>query len=176
VKTTVLTISAVSIALAASAAMAQTPADEHAGHHPGAATSPAPSAQVPQGTEPMSTQQLQESMKPMQELMAKIQATKDPAERKRLLQQHSKAMQDQMQKMHQRGDRSAMPKMEMNMGGMHGSATAPPDSDPGSSMGSPMMTQMMRSHEAMQRRMDMMEMMMGQMMQHQHASESTNRQ
>ena len=82
------------------------------------------------------------SMQRMQELMTQIRASKDGAERARLLQQHSKAMQDQMQKMHDmNGASSAMPKGGAMMG--------------------------------MQRRMEMMEMMMGQMMQHQEAQENS---
>jgi hypothetical protein len=138
--------------LGAALALAQTPADEHAEHHPDGATPPAPvAAQSPaQGTNAPAMPQTQDNMQKMQELMTKIHASKDGAERKQLLQQHSKAMQEQMQ----------------TMRGMAKAKGAPP-------MGDGMMNQMMMNHQAMQGRMEMMEMMMGQMLQHQEVQQDS---
>ena len=83
-------------------------------------------------------QGMQDNMKRMQDLMAKINASKNPADRQQLLKEHSKAMHDQM---------DMMRKMGAGQTGMMGS-------------------DMMKSHQAMMGRVDMMEMMMGQMMQH----------
>ena len=133
-----------------SAALAQTTPDEHASHHPaGAAPPPATTAaQTPaQGMGPAAVPRMQDNMKKMQDLMEKIHASKDGAERRQLLEQHSKSMQEQMEMMRGMG-RGASP------------------------MDEGMMKQMMTNHQAMQGRMDMMEMMMGQMLQHQDAQQN----
>jgi hypothetical protein len=156
VKTSALTSSVVALLLGTSVALAQTPVDEHAGHHPeGATPPPASSAAQPpaQGMGPTAMPGMQDNMKKMQDLMAKIHASKNAAERKQLLQQHSKAMQDQMEMMH-------------SMGGAAGGTMGG-----GMQMGDGMMKQMMMNHQAMQGRMEMMEMMMGQMLQHQEAQQ-----
>jgi hypothetical protein len=130
-----------------SLSMAQTPADEHAGHHP-EGTPPAASSAQPPGkpADSAAMARMQDNMKKMQDLMAKVRASKEGPERQQLLQQHSKAMREQMDMM--RG---------MPSGGMK--------------MGDGMMNQMMMNHQAMQGRMQMMEMMMGQMMEHQDAQQ-----
>jgi hypothetical protein len=81
---------------------------------------------------------MQDNMKRMQDLMARIHASRDPAERQRLMGEHSKAMREQM-------------RMMRGMGG----------GQPGAMGGD-----MMKNHHAMMGRMEMMETMMGQMMQH----------
>ena len=97
----------------------------------------------------------QERMKQAQALMGKLRGTKDPAERKKLMQQHTQAMRDTMDMM--RG---------MKMGMMGG----------GQGMGMDMMSQgkgqaktggMMDMHQMMEERMDMMQMMMEQMFERQ---------
>ncbi len=97
----------------------------------------------------------QERMKQAQALMGKLRDTKDPAERKKLMQQHTQAMRDTMDMM--RG---------MKMGMMGG----------GQGMGMGMMSQgngkantgdMMPMPQMMEERMDMMQMMMEQMLERQ---------
>lgn len=97
----------------------------------------------------------QERMKQAQALMGKLRDTKDPAERKMLMQQHTQAMRDTMDIM--RG---------MKMGMMGG----------GQGMGMDMMSQskgqaktggMMPMHKMMDERMEMMQMMMEQMLERQ---------
>ena len=86
-------------------------------------------------------------MKKMQDLMARIHASKNPAERQQLLQEHRKLMQEQMNRMH-------------GAGGMHG---------PGPGQHGMRDHVRRRDHQMMQRRMDHLELMMEQMLQHQDA-------
>ena len=86
-------------------------------------------------------------MKKMQDLMAKIHASKNPTERQQLLQEHRKMMQEQMDRMHGAGGMRGMGP------GEHGMKDRDRKMD----------------HQMMQRRMDHMEMMMEQMLQHQDA-------
>ena len=91
----------------------------------------------PPGTPPPAMPHLHDKQTTMQDLMAKIHASKDAAERHELMQEHMKLMQEQMGKMKRGG--------KMN-------------------------------HESMQNRMDHMERMMEQMLQHQaaeHGSKAT---
>jgi hypothetical protein len=97
----------------------------------------------------------QERMKQAQALMGKLRDTKDPAERKKLMQQHTQAMRDTMDMM--RG---------MKMGMMGGDQE----------MGMGMMSQgkgqaqtggMMNMHQMMEERMEMMQMMLEQMFERQ---------
>ena len=139
-----------------SVALAQTTPDEHASHHPAGAPPPGAAAAQPSapgmGMGPSAMPRMQDNMKKMQDLMAKIHASNDVAERRQLLEQHSKAMQEQMEMMHGMG---------RGAGGMQGASPT----DEG------MMKKMMMNHQSMQDRMDMMEQMMGQMLQHQDAQQ-----
>jgi hypothetical protein len=104
--------------------------------------------------------QMQENMKKMQQQMEKIQATSDPAERQKLMHEHMQTMQENMKTMHGMGGPMMMgsgPHGAMMMGGKKGGMT-PSD--------------MMKRDEMMEKRMDMMQMMMEQMIQHDHAMES----
>ena len=97
-------------------------------------------------------QKMQDQLKQMQEEMAQIRKTQDPAKRRALMQQHWQSMTQGMQMMNQCCGGPMMGRMGMGgpgccAGGMHG--------------------QMMMNPEMMQNRMDMMQMMMDQMMQHQ---------
>lgn len=158
VKKLALTGSVVALFLGNTAVLAQTPADEHAGHHPPGATTPAkPSAMPPappsarpstQATSPAAMPQMQDNLKKMQDLMTRLRASKNPTERQQLMQQHSKAMMDQMG-------------MMRGMGSGQG----------GTTKGDGMMNHDMMDHQAMQSRMDMMQMMMDQMLQHQEAQQ-----
>ena len=83
--------------------------------------------------------EMQEKMKAMQAQMDKIRNTTDPKERQKLMQEHMQAMQENMKAMH-------------GMGGMGGKKGDMKEGD------------MMKHHEMMGKRIDMMEMMMEQMM------------
>ena len=102
--------------------------------------------------------QMQENMKKMQQQMEKLQATTNPTERQKLMREHMQAMQENMKTMRGLGG-----PMMMASGQRGGTAkgdhkhAAPGD---------------MKHHEMMEKRMDMMQMMMEQMMQHDQAVES----
>jgi len=126
-----------------SAAFAQAPAQP---------ATPAPQT-APGGPMMGGTQQMQDAMKKMQEQMAKIRATSDPAERQKLMFEHMSTMRDAMGTMMKMGG----PGTGMMPGGgmMGGSSAAPAPGDVPGRMG------------MMEQRMGMMQMMMDQMMQHQ---------
>jgi len=96
---------------------------------------------------------VQERMKQAQALMGKLRDTKDPAERKKLMQQHTQAMRDTMGMM--RGM-----KMDM-MGGGQGMGMM------GQGKGQAQTGGMMDMHQMMEERMGMMQMMMEQMFERQ---------
>jgi hypothetical protein len=167
-KTVALTSSVVALILGTSAVRAQATA--------GAAPPPAsPAAQSPmQGMGPSAMPRMQDNMKKMQDLMTRIHASKNSAERQQLLQQHSKAMQEQMEMMHAMGGgQGGMMGGGMKMGsGMQGGANPPAGAQGGPPPTESMMNrELMMNHQAMQARMGMMEMMMGQMLQHQEAQQ-----
>jgi len=175
-KTLTLSCSLGALLLGTSLVLAQAPADEHAGHHPDGTPPPATSTQPPGKTgDSAAMDRMQSNMKKMQDLMAKIHASKDGTERQQLLQQHSKAMHDQMDMMRgMAGAQGGMASGGMKMGeGMKGGTSQPPNAQSGSPMGDGMMNQMMKNHQMMQGRMEMMEMMMGQMLEHQAAQQDT---
>lgn len=97
------------------------------------------------------------NMEKMQQQMEKIQATSDPKERQKLMQEHMQAMQENMKAM--RG--MCGPMGSGQPGGM--SMGKHKDMKGGD---------MMKQHDMMEKRMDMMQMMMEQMVQHQKAQES----
>jgi hypothetical protein len=113
---------------------------------------------------------MQDNMKTMQDLMAKIRASKNTAERQQLLQQHSKAMQDQMGMMRGMGGGQG----GMMGGGMKMGGPAPPAKTPGGIAKSEGMTNNeMMDHQAMHAQMEMMQLMMEQMLQHQDAQQGS---
>ena len=137
-------------------------ADEH---HPDKASpsSEASRAQKSQASN-KSTAQMQEHMKRMQDIIAKLQKTTDPAERQKLVSEHTKEMQEGMQLMRSMGGGMMQGMMG---GGMMGDAPKDGAGKPGMGRRAPIPPEMM------ERRMDMMQMMMEQMMQHQRALEGT---
>lgn len=122
---------------AAGTVFAQTTPAEHAQHHPEGQAASAPAASMPM---------MAEHMKMMQEQMRKIHEAKNPTQRKRLIDEHMKAMQQGMS-------------MMSGMGGMGGASPA----EPGQRM------------QMMEQRMDMMQKMMEQMMQHEAAAPETGK-
>jgi hypothetical protein len=112
-------------------------------------------------TDPGMQQQMIERMKTMQSQMEKIRQTTDPKERERLLAEHMESMHEGMRTM--RGMGGGMMGM---MGGGPGGAMA------GGSMHRPRGSGPQNA-EMMQDRMDMMQMMMEQMMQHDQMRQQT---
>jgi len=158
----------------ASLASAQTTADEHAAHHSAVATAPnasAPASAHASSTD--STSAVQDNMKGMQDLMAQIRRSKDPRERRQLMQEHMKAMSKQMDMMHGMDMEAGQIGM---MGRNHspgGADSIPKEPEGGSKGGDTMKHEMMTCSQPMQKRMDMMQMMMEQMVQHQEMQEES---
>ena len=97
-------------------------------------------------------QEMQAAMKKMQDQMAKIRATSDPAERQKLMAEHMASMREAMGMMTKMGGMGMM-----QGGGMMG----------GEGKKSPEPRDMRGRVGMMEQRMGMMQMMMEQMMQHQ---------
>jgi hypothetical protein len=132
--------------------------DEHHSEKAAAGAKAPRAAASPQAGD-KSVARMQEHMKKMQDIMARMQKTTDPAERQKLMNEHTQAMQEGMKTM-----RTSAMMQDMMSGGMM--REAPKEgAGPGMGGGGPM------SHEMMERRMEMMQMMMEQMMQHQAATE-----
>jgi hypothetical protein len=112
-------------------------------------------------SESSAAEDARQHMKTMQELMNKLEKSTDPAERKRLLEQHRSAMHEQLQ---------AMKNMECGPA-MHPAHAAGKPHGNGQMMGGGMMMSgdMMKCHETMQARMGMMLGLMDQMMRHEEA-------
>ncbi|TMS59241.1 hypothetical protein MW7_003410 [Imbroritus primus] len=161
------------------AACAQTTA-EHAQHHPeGAATAntrPAPATPERQ----MSAMDRQ--LRLMQDMSRKLANARTPQERRALMAEHRKTMQDSMQMMRQMQD---MPTPGMGMmgngmmmkdAGMAGGPASSPSATPGGAarpapgMGPQMMERMMQRHAMMEKRMEIMQAMMQMMMESMPAS------
>ena len=104
-------------------------------------------AAPPAAEQPAQMSGMQDKMQHMRDLMARIHATSDPAERQKLMDQHMRTMNEGMQ--------------------MMGSAMGQPPTAACAEGDTRCQTQRMQGEQQMmQRRMDMMQGMMGQMMQH----------
>jgi len=123
---------------------------------------PAQSVQMQHGQMPRMDDkqmaQMQERMKEMQSQMERIHKTKDPNERRKLMQEHMESMNQGMKMMRGMGGGMTMGMMGGQSGGM-GPGMMRDD-------GKPAMDPKQRQ-DMMEKRMDMMHMMMEQMMQHQ---------
>ena len=120
--------------------------EEHSQHHP-AASLEKPAEKLPSeqnGNMPMMAD-MQTHMQKMQDTMKRIHETSSDAERQKLMDEHMKQMHDHMEMMKGMGGMSAM-------------------KDKGDKQGMGMMEGGMKC--SMMDRMDMMQMMMDQMMQH----------
>ena len=171
-----LLVLAVCIVLTAPMAFAQTKVDEHEAHHPdkkiAAPAATQKDSEGPAGAAAM--QPMQQNMKTMHEVMEKIQSSSDPAEKAELLKQHLQAMHDQMKMM--LGMSGGM-MMGMTQGGM-GSEAKKRTNGTAMSCGKKGMKpgdMMMKCHQMMQARMDMMQDMMGQMLEHEEAEQGLER-
>jgi len=163
------------IALTAPVAFAQTK-EEHESHHPDASTTPPAAAEDSKGEAAMGMMKsMQQNMKIMHELMEKIHSTSDPAEKTQLLKQHMQAMRDQMKDM--QGMSGGMMKGMMD-GGVEQGAKKQKDAMAmmcGGKKGGKSGDMMMKCHRMMQTRVDMMQEMMGQMLEHEEAEQQLER-
>jgi hypothetical protein len=150
---TVLTIA---LAAASLGANAQTAA-EHTQHHPTEPTKKtlkAPTAKSPSKPNE-AVVAMDGKIKAMREMHEKMRAAKTPEERKALMGDHMSAMQDGMSMMETMNSMGGMPEM----GDMKGMSGKGPDAKKGG-----MSMDMIGHHEAMQKRMEMMTIMMQMMM------------
>ena len=178
---TILSVTLLVVALAAQGALAQQKDDEHAAHHP---QGQAQQSGAPAGKGEDQLHQLGENMKKIQDLMTQIHATSDPAARDELMNQHLKAMREQMKlmlamtpgKMGMMGGNGMMGKddakgaaggekagmmAESNAGGAMSDANKDAK---GGGMGMMGKGGMMNMHKQMEGRMRMLEMMLDQML------------
>ncbi len=160
------------LAVALSMSLFGLPALADDAHHPDKATAAASSdtmAKKPvanasaKNAQPVEKIDLQ--VQKTQALLDKIKTTADPAERQKLMHEHTQAMMEGMQMMHGMGG-------DM-MTGMMGKG----DSGPSKSRTktSPASNAMMCDHAMMEKHMAMMQTMMEQMMAHQQATESVTK-
>ena len=112
-----------------------------------AKSAPAKPAMKMDADKPMD--EMQDNMKKMQQQMNKIATTTDQSERQKLMQEHMQTMQETMKAMRSMGGPTM--KSGMAMGERKGGAMSGSDVKP--------------RQEMMEKRMDMMQMMMEQMMQ-----------
>jgi len=141
--------------------------DDHSAHHPDAdqqQAAPAPDDKAAG----MAMGKMRENMKKIQEQMQKINATTDPAERRKLMKEHMQSMQEGMKMMGRMGggmkDGDMMAKAKKDQGGSM-------MDDSGGDKGGMMGGMMMKKHKKMEDRMDMMQMMMEQMIEHEKAEQ-----
>lgn len=150
------TVLSIAIATMSLGALAQIDA-QHTQHHPAGAAKNTTKAVTPKAPfmakESMATMDGQ--MKTMREMHEKMMAAKTPEERKALMGEHMKAMQDGMTMMGKMGSTGAMSGMG-DMKGMGGTGAGTKKD------GMPM--DMMAHHEMMEKRMEMMTTMMQMMM------------
>ncbi len=131
--------------------------EDHTAHHPDADQSQAAPGQDDKAAA-TKMGEMQDRMKKMQELMSKIHSTSDPKERDKLMREHMESMREGMKSM----------RAMMDKGGMMGkkkdaSSGSPAGGDQGGEM---MMGGMMKMHKSMQGRMDAMQKMMEQVIEH----------
>ncbi len=142
--------------------------EKDAAHHPGADQSQATPAQDDKAAG-MNMEKMQEKMKKMQEQMEKIHSAKNPQERQKLMKEHMQSMQEGMKMMGGMGE-------GMKGGDMMARARkdqAESMTDAGDSMG--MCVTMMKKHNSVEARLNMMQKMMEQMMEHEGAEQQMER-
>lgn len=101
--------------------------------------------------------QMQQNMKTMQVQMERLRTTTDPTERQKLMQEHMQSMQENMKMMRNMGG-----PMMMGSGQSGGMTAMGRQKDMAGG-------EMMQRQAMMEKRMDMMQMMMEQMLQHDQA-------
>jgi len=148
--------------------------EDHAAHHPGTDQSQATAAPDDKaaGTK---TQKMHKRMKNMQDLMEKLHSTSDPQEREKLMKEHMESMREGMKMMASMMDKGGMmgkkkPRDDAGAGkenyqnGDIASSGNPPEGGQGGEM--MMGGMMMKMHKKMQERMDAMQKMMEQIIEH----------
>jgi periplasmic protein CpxP/Spy len=136
--------------------------EDHSAHHP-----PAEQGQANAAPDDMAGgMKMEEQMKKMRQQMEKIQATTDPRERQKLMEEHMQSMREGMKTMRGMGG-NKMGMMDKDK---------PMMEDGGKEKdGKPMGMMMMKRHKMMEDRLDMMQMMMEQMMEHENVERMMER-
>lgn len=137
--------------------------EDHAAHHPGADQSQATPAQDDEAAG-MKMEKMQEKMKTMREQMEKIHSAKDPQERQKLMKEHMQSMQEGMKMMGGMG--AGMKGGDMMAKAKKDQAGSMPDAGDGMEM-----CPMIKKHKSVEARLDMMQKMMEQMMEHEGAEQ-----
>lgn len=141
--------------------------EDHSAHHPGAEEGqPAASPDSMPGEKKM--EKMRAQMKKMHEQMEKIHAARDPQERQKLMEEHMQSMREGMETMRGMGGG----RMGMMDSKKDGPMMEDGDKEKG---GKPMSMMMMKRHKMMEDRLEMMEMMMEQMMEHENAERMMDR-
>lgn len=136
--------------------MAAIAEEDHAAHHPGSSEAAADTMNHDGASMGMDRQ-----MQKMRDLMARIRETADPKERMRVMQEHMQAMHEGMKMMGgMRGGMGGMMGNRKGAAAKEGKAGAAERDDNARAGG------MMKRHQMMQQRMDRMESMMEQMLEH----------
>ncbi|CAB3724443.1 hypothetical protein LMG22037_05050 [Paraburkholderia phenoliruptrix] len=159
----------VALFVATAALLAASSVSANDAHHPDSAAqnTPSPAVATAGATQsaptPEAARRFDDMHQQMQKMLAqmdKIRQTKDPVERKRLLDEHMQTMQDTMQAMHSMGG----PTMMQMMGGqsMGGMSNRTESGKRGAGANQRM--------DMMEKRMDMMQLMMEQMIEQQKQS------
>jgi hypothetical protein len=144
--------------------------DEHAGHHPS-------EAQPPGTKEHSPAEHLQANMKAMHDVMARLRDTADPAEKKRLLRVHLLAMQEQVQTMRSASapahDHSGASTAKDGGGeSKGGDGTKDEGMMEGMMKGGMMKGGMMKMHKQVEGRLDAIEGLLEQLIEHQAAQDA----
>jgi|SRR5579859_146381 len=161
------TVSLLLVSALAAPAVYAAEADDHAAHHPGADKDGAGPAQDDKAGS-MKMDKMQEQMTKMHGQMEKIHATTDPQERRKLMDEHMQSMREGMKMMRgmggdaMGGKKKGEPMMEEGGKGM--------DKD-----GMPMGMMMRKRHKMMDDRLDAMQKMMEQMLEHEAAEQDMER-
>ena len=141
--------------------------EDHAAHHPDADQSQAAPVQGDKAAG-MKMEKMQEKMKKMQEQMKKIHSAKDPAERQKLMKEHMQSMQEGMKMMGRKG--AAMKGGDMMVKAKKDQAESMTDAGDGMEM-----CMMMKKHKSVESRMDMMQQMLEQLIEHETAEQDIER-
>ncbi len=147
--------------------------DDHAAHrHPGADASQAAPGDDKGGH--AKADEMHRAMKKMHEQMEKIHATTDPQERRKLMDEHMQSMREGMKMMRgMGGKKKGESMMEDGAAGMDKDKGMGMDREKGAEKdGKPMMgMMMMKRHKMMEDRLDGMQKMMEQMLEHEAAEQ-----
>lgn len=150
---------------ASASAMAQTTPEEHAAHHPAQQSSPAGKPATTSSDEAKAIKEMQNGAAAMQALMDQIKESKNPAVRKKLLEQHRQMMLKQAQAMERmncgKGMSGGMSRAGQGAKGGQGGSTG--TSQMGQ-QGGLMSEDMMQCHKMMEARLNMTAALMEQLM------------